>query len=1404
MAEPEEFDVAGATYMAVYAPQQWDIGAIETNAGASQLPEEFDIGGSPEYWALYPPEANDIGAIERGGTGDNNPTEFDIAGATYYAVFPPEPRDIGAHEKGGTGDNNPTEFDIAGATYFAVAPAGYIYNGTQDTNYSTRKYNTLSAAIAALNTTPSNEEQVINIIGDWTSVTDTTRANLTGITQGSVSDKIYIRAIGDARHDGVWVASASTTHYRLTLDAANGILAVNQDFVEVDGIILEYGTASTFDRPVLKIYDSGASSEGIFKNLIIKGHNSGTHRQHGVDADGASTSQNYFINCIIYDVPRLSLGHGMELNGSNAYYYLYNCTIIGGDHCIFEQENTRVYAKNIYVGNALNDDIDFYSSNTSFTGKFKYVASSDTTGNTDLQNIPYSTATFTNVTGGSENFIPAVGSSLIDAGRAHEDESAPLNFAYDIAGFDTPLYSFTGTQDTNYGSRKYNTLSAAEAALNTAPSNEEQVINIIGDWTNDTDTTRAAFAGVTQGSIADKIYVRAIGDARHDGVYSDSSTFYRISNGSTSGTVYSSQDFIEFDGFIIDSPDTVTAGTWVLLEIAGTTTSVERTVKNMILKGHNSGTYAQRGIELDAGGSTNNYIFNCIIFNFGTAFGHYPIFVDGSSGSNHYIYNTTIIGGYYGLYDFTSLQNIYVKNCYVGGSGNGDYNESSSGFDQFESSASSDTTSPNTSLQNIAVDATTFTNVTSGSEDYTPAVNSPLIDAGSSNEGEDAPLNFTSDIAGKNKPSTTFTAEQNTNYGSRKYVRLSQIRDALVGVTLTSPTIVNIIGDWSGRYDPSRSNFSLTADPTNYLLIRAIGTARHNGVWSENSTFYRHKTRFDSILGCLSISNNMTVDGFIVEKEMAKGNDREYITASSTGADVNIKNMIVKGLGSSNGGGTYRAHGIEVGGNSAGDNVNIINCLVYDMQDGGQLASDAILTGGGTNHIMNIRSCTAIGWRHGIRDGSSFGHTFTIRNCYGATENLGGSSRGFIQYSGDSFDTFTTCASNDNESGTSAGLRNILHTSTSVFTNVTAGSEDFTPALGSVLIDAGREFTSDGGDLAFDYDLKGNTRPPTTWTSEQDTNYSSRKYLTLNEALNALPATLTTPYVINIIGNWLYYWDSGYANISGKTTTAANYLSVRTIGEARHKGAIWGKGAHDDTDPVFHTIRAGSSANGNLALFMAYMRVDGLAIIKTNNTGNSRPVVYATATDGEQWISNCIVRGSAGHNNSYREWGIRCITNGSSGKSYIWNCLIYDLSTNSTFYQSEGIELDGNNASAEQYVYSCTVDSSDGRYGIRNESDANTVEIRNCYICVTTQVASECLRVEGTTNSLVEAVATSDDDAPDAGLRNIPRDATTFTDPANADYTVPVSSPLYNMGTDTSSEPTPLDFTDNIADDARK
>lgn len=332
--------------------------------------------------------------------------------------------DIGAHEFSGTGSTVPAEFDVSGAEYYAVAPAGYTYDGTQDTNYSTRKYNTLSAAEAALTVTPTTP-LVINIIGDWTGVTDTTAATFTGVTT-TAANFISIRTIGAARHQGVY--SSSSTFYRIS--AASRAIRIMDNYVRLDGAIVEKSASSANGGIGLELNPGTGAADIRCGNCIVKGHGlNATRSEYGIGAVAESSQAILAYNCIIFNLNDIVTAKGIEGTGGvpSDTVHIYSCVAIGGSGKGIQRGSGTLIVKNSYASSTSGTAYDGIVTQTT-------CASSDTTGSVGLQSIAHSTANFTNVTSGSEDYRLVTGSALINVGTDTTGDASPLNFTTDIAG----------------------------------------------------------------------------------------------------------------------------------------------------------------------------------------------------------------------------------------------------------------------------------------------------------------------------------------------------------------------------------------------------------------------------------------------------------------------------------------------------------------------------------------------------------------------------------------------------------------------------------------------------------------------------------------------------------------------------------------------------------------------------------------------------------------------------------------------------------------------------------------------------------------------------------------------------------------------------------------------------------
>jgi len=231
---------------------------------------------------------------------------------------------------------------------------------------------------------------------------------------------------------------------------------------------------------------------------------------------------------------------------------------------------------------------------------------------------------------------------------------------------------------------------------------------------------------------------------RHSGVWSDSKYRLVVSDGNA---IAIGDAYVRLDGLQLANTDLT--GFRSVLDYTGGTFTVganRQDLSNTIIKGSGSATYSQYGISGNAS-NINLNIWNVIVYNIAS--------VDSSSkginaGGTTNIYNSTFIGGYYGIYRASGTLNC--KNTYAGGSTHGDYEE----VVNKTTCASSDSTG-STDLQSIAVNTTNFTNVSTSTEDYRlPGTGSALYNAGTNTSGESAPLNFTTDIKNTTRPSGVY------------------------------------------------------------------------------------------------------------------------------------------------------------------------------------------------------------------------------------------------------------------------------------------------------------------------------------------------------------------------------------------------------------------------------------------------------------------------------------------------------------------------------------------------------------------------------------------------------------------------------------------------------------------------
>ena len=249
------------------------------------------------------------------------------------------------------------EFNIPGATYYAVAEAGYSYTAEQTANYSTRKYNTLTAAEAALPATATTPI-VINILGTWSSAVANTSFSGTVTTP---TNCIYVRTVGAARHNGVW----SNTAFRMS--ATNTmVLRFYYGNVHVDGLQVELiaNNATAYAA----VYSGTTLITNYISNMIIRG-NVASSTSNGPVGIRAHDGDIYATNCIVYDF----------INGSNYGVGMLARDSVFARNCVIYNCATG-YSSAYGAGNITNSAV--FNNNDDFASNFtaSYCASDDGDG----------------------------------------------------------------------------------------------------------------------------------------------------------------------------------------------------------------------------------------------------------------------------------------------------------------------------------------------------------------------------------------------------------------------------------------------------------------------------------------------------------------------------------------------------------------------------------------------------------------------------------------------------------------------------------------------------------------------------------------------------------------------------------------------------------------------------------------------------------------------------------------------------------------------------------------------------------------------------------------------------------------------------------------------------------------
>jgi len=251
-------------------------------------------------------------------------------------------------------------------------------------------------------------------------------------------------------------------------------------------------------------------------------------------------------------------------------------------------------------------------------------------------------------------------------------------------------------------------------------------IEIAGSWASADTTPVYIGSGSIVTDTTHYIYIHTTGLAKHSGVWSE--TAYRLFT--SDSNAFRIEVCCRVDGLQIKMNAYSAANKYALY--LNTPEGGESRASNMLLIGNLDASVPPNLVLCY--GQGHIYLWNIIGYDAGT----YGLHFDGNG--YYYCYNSVFIGGSTAAVQRT-LGNAIVKNVCAGGA-TADY----SGTMTKTTCASSDTTGSE-GLQNIAVDTNTFKNVTSGTEDFHLAnTDSPLYHTGTDTSGDDAPMNFTTDI----------------------------------------------------------------------------------------------------------------------------------------------------------------------------------------------------------------------------------------------------------------------------------------------------------------------------------------------------------------------------------------------------------------------------------------------------------------------------------------------------------------------------------------------------------------------------------------------------------------------------------------------------------------------------------
>jgi hypothetical protein len=244
--------------------------------------------------------------------------------------------------------------------------------------------------------------------------------------------------------------------------------------------------------------------------------------------------------------------------------------------------------------------------------------------------------------------------------------------------------------------------------------------------------------------------------------------------------------------------------------------------------------------------------------------------------------------------------------------------------------------------------------------------------------------------------------------------------------------------------------------------------------------------------------------------------------------------------------------------------------------------------------------------------------------------------------------------------------------------------------------------------------------------------------------------------------------DTTAVNWNGWTTDATRYVEIA----GDFSGTAW--------DATKYRLQVTDSTV--LILTNPYIRVRGIQIATVSPTASGRHGIQISGT-GIQ-ISKVMVKGHASGTHNQRG-----IYPNTTGDVKIWNSIIYNfagISSSGPIYMTGGGTIT---------VYSSSWFG--GETGFWNAS--GTAVAKNCYGGGSSYGTSDYY------GTITKTTCASSDTSGTAGLQSIAVNTTNFTNVTSGseNYALPLGSALVDVGTNTSGDAAPLNFTDDINGAAR-